>query len=634
MAAWACPLREHPVKRDTLCALEQTNQARRGRKAGEQLTAMRVYKYGIRGDLPPEAIEEIRRAHRLRNQLVEIERRHSDRVAAVWATRPELAEADDAVEKAETIVDELVEEGKKTRSRNATTDIGVALRAQLKEARAKLREVKKARKELRAEAYATLKPLHAEAATERNAEVKATYGPSVAEGLYWATYNDVKAHHETARQAVRSKRAEGKPADLRFHRWDGSGTLTVQLQRQADDPPRTPLTLAGESKWRNALQIMPALDPTPWSEMTRSDQRKLSRTGVLRFRIGSGEASTVLELPILLHRPIPPDADVTLVRLTRRMLAGKPHVSASVVVRLPDVPERTEGPVVAAHLGWRSRGDGSLRVAVIAGAPKIPENLQHIVRQHDHWAEVILPPGWRSTWDKTSQIRSQRDRNQDVLRKWVLAWLEEHPVTWPEDFDLTHIAKWRAPGRWATMALRLRKLDDGTYPIEGTEELANYLEDWRRQDKHLWSWSANGHDKVLGRRQDAYRCIAAWLCSEAAVVALDEWSVASMARTPGLEEIDEEWQRKARANLVQAAPASLRAAIANAASARGVIVVPGQTVAEHVTCGRKLNPEERRSEIHVWCPTCETMVDQDHNSLQQLLAYAQGYQAGQDLQEE
>jgi hypothetical protein len=62
--------------------------------------------------------------------------------------------------------------------------------------------------------------------------------------LYWGTYNDVVRNHRTAVQRIRRRRLDGKLATLRHHRFDGTGTITVQLQRSAAMPPRSPQLLS------------------------------------------------------------------------------------------------------------------------------------------------------------------------------------------------------------------------------------------------------------------------------------------------------------------------------------------------------------------------------------------------------
>jgi hypothetical protein len=74
--------------------------------------AMRVYRFAIYGDLPVEAVDEMYRGHQLRNQLVEIEQRHAERVAAVWAEHPEIAQLTAAVTAAVERLDALQQQTK------------------------------------------------------------------------------------------------------------------------------------------------------------------------------------------------------------------------------------------------------------------------------------------------------------------------------------------------------------------------------------------------------------------------------------------------------------------------------------------------------------------------------------------
>lgn len=76
------------------------------------------------------------------------------------------------------------------------------------------------------------------------ADQKALYSKYSELGLYWATFNDVAAHHKSVVQRINKARREGRPARLRHHRFDGTGTLTVQIQRRDAAPVRTPATLA------------------------------------------------------------------------------------------------------------------------------------------------------------------------------------------------------------------------------------------------------------------------------------------------------------------------------------------------------------------------------------------------------
>lgn len=587
-------------------------------------TTMTVYRYAISGDLPDVAVDELRRAHVLRNKLTEVELAYQDAVAAAWAAHPEIAAAQERLGAAGDLVAELLEKAKAHRQRERGTRPDTGITTALKDARMIRKAAKEEIRGLKDRYYAgEVKPAILAASQARKEAVKAAYPEAIAGGLYWATFNDTAEHHAVSVAQVAAKRRSGQPAQVRFRRWTGEGTLAVQLQRQAGEPARTPeLIASGEGKWRNVATLGPWRDPAAFGAMPRGERRAAARGGTLTFRIGSGERAAQVTVPVVVHRMLPADADITGMRITRRILAGKPQCSVSVTARVPAAPERAEGPLVAVHSGWRAMGDGSLRVAVISGAGPVPADLAGAVRAHGGWAEVIVPASWRDVQANGEKVRSRRDQSLDALRARMLAWLAAHPEHRDAiDPDGT-LARWKSPARFAALAIRLRE-----QVPDGGAELAGFLESWRKQDKHLWTWEANERDQLTGRRDETWRRAAAWITSAAAVVVMDEWDVAPLARRPDVSEEDDPQSRAARANRVLAAPAGLRAAIRNAAAGRGVAVAEADMgPAVHHACGTPLDAAARMESVMVWCghPGCQVMVDQDRNALLLLEAAARG----------
>lgn len=579
---------------------------------------MRVYKFAIHGDLPQEAIEEVQRAHHLWNQLVALHHTYESRIAEVWAGFPELAVLNAQVMEQEDLLIKLKAEASEARKQARSTTIPSELRGRVKAARDTLRDVKAVRRHVKEATYEAAKPALAVARSEMNASVKASYRSSVNGGLYWASYNDVLARFRTAQQELRAKRRQGLPAQLRFHRWRGEGTIAVQLQRGADQVAPTPTVVADpESPWKNVMSLTPALDPVKWATMPLGDRRRAARQGLLQFRVGSGDHAAHVEVPVVLHRPIPPKAEIKLLKISRRLSAGKPKVFVSVVVRLPVVPARTEGSLVTVHLGWRSLGNGSTRVAVISGmTDSVPREVREagVVRDHGDWMEVVTPGpigrkgGWAQTLVRTTATQGIQSRHLDALRADLVEWLIDHPEV--EEPAAATVMNWRSPRRFE----QLRKQWETT-PPEDSNGIVERLRAWHLQDSHLWTWKVAEHQQIIACRDDMWKKVAAWICTSAALVRLDGWNVTAI--TPPVEDPDGWQERLARAQRMVAAPATLRNAISKAAMARGVQVerVDGPVSQTHYGCGGALDADARKASLMVRCSECGLMVDQDRSAL-------------------
>lgn len=591
--------------------------------AGEETSSRTtVYKYAVvKGDLPPAVVEEMRRAHDLRNTLVEIEKAHQARVQEVWAAHPEIAAANQELAAAEQTVQDAMAaasaERQRTRKKTVARETSAAATAARKTRAAAKAEVKR----LKTLLYPVIKPALQDAREARNAAVKATYPQYVQAGLYWASINQVKRNHDTAVKRVAADWQAGRPAELRFHRWDGSGTIAVQLQRESTDPPRTPeLIASGEGKWRNTVQLTPWVSPQEWA--TRTGYRAKRPEGRLTIRIGSGEHAEHVTIPVVMHRPMPAEADIAAVLLTRQRVAGSWEASVSFVVKVPAPEPRTEGTLTAMHMGWRSRGDGSIRVGVAVGTPPAPltaPGLDDWLHRHDGWAEIILPASWRDGWERLEKIQSTRDTATDTLRTHLAAQLAEHPwLREAIDPDQT-LSRWRSPARFAALALRARDADtpDGADPAVWAQ-IVIHLEAWRKQDKHLWTWEAHSRRNLVARRREAYRVIAAWLLKDAAVVVVDDWDVRQISRVPRADQDDDGQATAARVNRTLASPGLLRDAVVTAAPAAGIHVVKGTAASTHHDCGGALDHDERAKGVMVECQACRRMVDQDVSAARNL----------------
>jgi hypothetical protein len=332
------------------------------------------YRYAGRGPVPGAVVEELRRVHRLGNQLVECDRAYQDAKTAAWQQDPQVAEAARAVDEAEAAVsaasDTLAtarrqagharKTGSKASAAAAQQEAGAAKEV-ARTARRELRPAKDRLRMVKAERWPHVQRSIAAARQARDTAIGGTYPQARDAGMYWASWADTVSHHKAAVKRMNARRAGGRPAQLRYRRWDGTGTITVQLQRKrgvtaeeraevaalrasgltpaeiaertrfsartialmkdhgparAGDPPYTPAALADrQGKARNVLRLGPE-PPPDFPERPRGERRRLVRQGQAAIRVGAGDAQALAEVPVTIHRPMAPGAEITMARLT------------------------------------------------------------------------------------------------------------------------------------------------------------------------------------------------------------------------------------------------------------------------------------------------------------------------------
>lgn len=596
-------------------------------------------------NVPDAAATQMRLAHDLRNQLVAVEREHAEAVAAAWAQHPQVDEAQQKMNALELQVEELLERARKERVKDRARVPRTDTRDEIKVAKALLRTARGLLKQIRQDAYAVVKPAMTEAQAVRRTALADAGRAAKAEGLLWHTHDAVLAQHDNAVQAITAARKAGKPAELKFHRWDGSGRIRVTLMRSAyahgcggkkppwpceqkipsecperteHHPLRSPALLrSGQGPWANVVRLPDHMDPAVCEE---SPPRHQGARETISLRVESEDGKPVWwDVPVFIHRPLPVGADVTYIEVIRERIAGNSRISVCVTVRCPAEPLRDHGSVVGIDLGWRSV-EGGVRVGVIASTEKLtlptqPEVAAVIRPLASGAVEVIVPDEWRDVLAHTAGIRSLRDLVLDGIRTTISDALNEGV----EGIEATaaDIARWRSPARF----VRLARDWPNDHP------LAKMLTAWRLQDKHLWEIEANERDQITARRRDTYRKVADWMCSpEVGLVAIEEMSLAPLVEKPDLDESDERQAVLARIQRTVAAPGELRSSIAIAAARRGIRVAavdPSGTSRIHLVCGTEVQGDLAES-IMVWCPTCEIAFDQDVNAARHLIARSLG----------
>jgi hypothetical protein len=585
-----------------------------------------VYKFGVhyKWTLPDELREQLRTAHDLREDLVTLELAHEHAVKDVWSSYPAVAAAEDALNAAEAASEVAAAEVSRQRVAQRTKRVTGPAADDLTKARRDAKAARVARREAIGEVHQEAAERLSGLAGELRAAQKAMYATYCQDGaLYWATFNDVLDHHKTAVKRVKAARASGHPAQMRHHRFDGTGSVAVQLQRQAGQPQRTPATIADldVGKWRNVL-AMPWVDPDRWNTLTRAEQRRQGRVTV-RMRCGVGH----VEVPIQMHRMLPADADITGARLTvtREGSDYRAHLTVTAKIGEPD-PVST-GPTVAVHLGWRNTPTGVVVAHWRSDTPlAIPDDCAAFMMADGTTGKIIMPATIFARLEAADLVQGGRDSALNVAKADLVQWLDAHgPVQHPtregEEITAAAVACWRNPERFASLAHSWRAA-----PPENGEEIAEVLEAWRAADKRLWDTATHTTGKALRHRDDLYRQVAAIIADQAGQIVVDDTNLADVARTTS--NAPSTVTDPAAKRRTYTAPGSLRAAIIAAATREGVTVteVPhiGMTV-KHAACGHQNPADARYLSPYVTCDGCGSTYDQDDNALAWLMRAAPRY---------
>lgn len=544
----------------------------------------RVYSYGI---LPPTenaalVSEQMRKAHEYRNKLVEIERkrRQEARTTISGATNVQSCESEvHALKRAQSEIQSAINKHHATERTRKTPE---HMRLQLKEARRLLREARARlfaeRKKIRTDPRLVedLDQTNDKAATDQ----RAARGES---GVYWGTYLLAEAQIDEARKTPLYKGVDAW--DPRFVRWDGRGSVSVQIQKG--------MPAAKVFRDDRRVRVDPAELERSWWSQSRSEQRRYART-TLRIRIDSdGRDPIWATFPMIMHRPLPEGASVKRVTVHRRMIGPRERWTVDFTVQLDDdwADGKLGSGVVALDIGWRQIDD-ELRVCMGAASD---------------WTrpELRLDARLISSFRKASELRATRDSNQNEMATWMLAWLKENALPdWLTEAT-RNAHQWRSPRRWVALANNWRAAR-----FDGDKEAFEYLDGWRYQDDHLWRWESSQRSKTHGHRRHIYRNFAAALAEKYAILVLEDFDL-SYVSTKGSTDND-----SARSNRFLAATSELRDALVNAFSRRGgqvIFVDPAYTTLTCSACGH-VDSFDAAAKVTHTCTACGAVWDQDYNA--------------------
>jgi hypothetical protein len=614
---------------------------------------IRVYKYGL---LPPTlneplVREQMRSAHRYRNQLIEIERARRAAVRAIYAAHPTLAALVADAKASRILLDEARDIIKRNRQKTRAR-----CESELDRQRAKLARVQRrattqalatARRELRPVIEAELKIIE-----DRAGELRR--GARAICKTYWGTYLGIEAADDASRKMPLYDGDE--PNDPRFLRWEGEGSVGVQIQSS-----KHLFTYALDGNDSRCRVI--SLDRTERENRLSGRGLRSHARKKLMLRVSSeGRAPVWAEWPMIQHRPFPAGSCIKWVKVHCRLTGTREHWSVDFTIEAPDsLPAHGQG-VVGIDIGWRQINDNN--ASTRNDAPRTSHadassigRLGPTERRQERggqrlkaetelrvcaWAsedgrdmgDLRLTSHEISQLTKASSLRAIRDKNFDHVRTHLRQMLDSIKTpAWLSQACL-HMMKWRSQAKLSSIVWKWRK-----ERFVGDDEAFMLANAWRKQDRHLYQWESEQRMRALLMRREKYRTFAVSLASKYETLVLEDRideSTKKMDLRP-LARRDEPEERKelheaARSQRFLAATSELRLALIHAfESRRGHVnyaACRDSTAACH-ECG--LIQHWDHNELEHTCENreCNATWDQDDNAAQNLCErYRQGGDGG------
>lgn len=570
----------------------------------------RVYKYGAvpLEQMPQDGIEELFRANRLWNELVAIHNDARDKYeAARFAADDEYAQLGGQLDALEEQITLAFTEKRQARGKAGTRDAHDPL---VKQANERINELKKQRAKL----WKAIKParIRADKLIDKKAlnddfknRVNAAQRIENTDGLNGACANEVARYFKVARDRAFKDRAK-----LRFHRFDGTGFWFYRFREagaHVDGVSFSTLQTGNKTEANDGRAFV-------LTEKGRRGKRVIYK---LRAKLAGGakmDSKVYGHFDLILHRPIPKDAQIQNAKLVRRRTGDKFSHTVSFTLRLPDAkPVKIGGTVLGVDIGFRQMEKrNSYRIATLAtnDDSRTPQTVD-IMRENKR--------GFLARMTHIEDLRSVMDKNATELGKKLIPLLktakplpEDHPqarfvdklrnmrANVTLDFERSYkMARWfmRAPEDAAFFGA----------------EIENLVMNWWNDNSLKYREMHNLRRKALAERKEYYRIEAARLATYGLPIAVEELDMSKWAEK---KDADNKLSNRALSNRFLVAPSELMGALQNAAEREGLAFVKVNAAYTSKTChacgaiSKKLS-----GDLVEWtCPACGVVHDRDINA--------------------
>jgi putative transposase-like DNA-binding protein len=559
-----------------------------------------VRKYGLLRPLNwgDDCFDHLYLQNKLWNRLVEIEQDNRNRYRAIVGSIEVAATIQTTIETVKKRIEEMDFQRKQLRMQHYKK-IGIhteSLDVAIKAAKEELKDLASKAKEFRISAKESIKELTAHLEPERKEAIKQARQAS---GLWWGNYNAVVDSYETARL-----RASKEGAELKFHRFDGAGRFTCQIQGGMSTDNLlsgrkniAQLQMISSGEFRAVIKSSPPATQLQ-SVGSRRDKREYA---ILTITVYTGQdeqgkkTRRTLEFPIILHRPLPESAILKMLVVNRRKV-GTDFTWSVTFTFASENNEAVEHPSVCScgiNLGWK-RVEGGLRVGTICDGTET--------------RHIVLPQAIIDKFAYSEELQSSIDKTTNENYAWLLDKMTTPPEVLAEDVALLRRAKRPNPVKFAHFVIKWRNECPEFQPHVLTD-----AENMRKKVKRLYLEFHHIRDKVLRRRLDFYRNEAKKVCEKYNLIRLDKFDLRQMAVLEKGDGRPNELPNVARYHQKIAAVSELREWIGKQALKTGSkieMIAMESTRTCHV-CGGIMVPSDglmRR------CRDCGTLHDTDANA--------------------
>lgn len=450
-------------------------------------TTVVIRKYGLLDPLDwgVDCDRQLQLQNKLWNRLVRIERDAQARYREIFKADRNYAQLVAGLESLDRDITSLRHSRRATGPANldaAGEDVGAQIRTLL----ARRRELSQQEHAMRRALRPVFAPALLHADNERKAAAKHARQDS---GLWWGNYNAVCSAYERARV-----RTFHTGAQLRFRAFDGTGRFRNQIVGG--------MGVADLFAGRHAQVRVATLASEAHTHPVRAERRRRSRTTLTATLYTLAGERRMLTWPMIMHRPIPADARIKEIVVTRKREGTRFRWSAIFICARTG--NATPAPATASAAGVTLSSltdDAGVRFATVFDSEGRLEHLR-------------LP---RTVVERAAYIETLQARlaaRLSEIRERLSAWLADEEF--PEAMDTLARAaeRSRLPDPMTHLALAWRE-----YP-DFRPDWRDDMESWRRAEKRERTEMANLQRKMVGLRRQHYQCEAKRLSERYGAIAL------------------------------------------------------------------------------------------------------------------